>query len=182
VTAYEWGSYFHIERIGHQKPFDLGDHLTDLHGQLQARQQAWWGYRLYLTPGPVIQKVREFAARGRTSLQIDPGDLRSQMSSRRWWMQGKYGAGSHKKRFKTGSSSTSTTCWGIDVSLCEMGYVQPTRELLEDSIVELDELKTGPIIHGAGSSEADWNDPRKGDLFAIIDPIMAAREKESRVM
>lgn len=179
TTLREWRRYFKVQKLDEVHPPDADESTIALHDELARRRKPWVNCRLYFTSRPVIRKVEEITARTRREARISDVDLRAQMSRRDWWVPGSFGNGNHKQRFVVGNTEAVTTCWCIDVTRCEMGYAAPGREELEAYIDELNNARGVSAIsdHGDMDPEAHCSDPRKGELFTIIDAILAEEEK-----
>jgi len=127
--------------------------------------KGWKSYFFYFKPGPVIELIRAFKRRGGGDLQFSQGDLQNQMKTRDYWHPPKHASG-HRQKF--GGKSTHS-CWCIRVDLHVLGYIQISDAEFDESFVNGPEL-----MHTSDT----WVDPRKGDLFAIIDILLSKNNQE----
>ena len=127
------------------------------------RGYGWKSYRLFFTPGPVIDMLRRsLRAQGKV-LQLEQNDLRAQMKVRSYWVEPPPGSG-HKQRF--GSGVSGEMCWAVDVDR------MPGAGL---NLVADEEFE---VALQAGVEEWDkpWEDPRQGDIFLLIHQLLKRTE------
>ena len=129
--------------------------------------KAWKSYFLYFRPGPLIELLRVSKRRSGENLPISQSDLLSQMRTRPYWHLAKHPSG-HRQKF--GGKSTQT-CWCIKVDFHPMGYVRIGDVDFDASLVQAGE---SPAAFLADS----WVDPRKGDLFALLESLQPKRNEE----
>lgn len=125
----------------------------------------WKSYYLYFVPGPVIDVMRwHLRTRGRT-MALDQADLRAQMSARAFWRPPPPHGSCHKQRF---SGSAPESCWCLDVDkIPDIGYVPVPDEVFEQSL-----FRDGDVQRGEYIPVEEWVDPRKGDLFYLINMLI----------
>jgi hypothetical protein len=119
---------------------------------------AWQSYRLYFIPDAVIDRLRAYKRRMGQDLPLSKSDLRAQMKARPYWVNPKGEA--HFQRF-SGSASNSR-CWCIDLDRHELGY----REVADEEFAASFQREDGTFF-----PQAAWADPRRGDLFALVDAL-----------
>lgn len=150
--------FFHVERTVLE------------HAPGHPDQEYWASYKLYVAPTPLFGAMREaLRTEGRT-LPLEPGDTRAQMAQRAYFVRG-----SHTKRF----GHSSMKCWCINLDLCEeFGYTpQSTEAVLEakTKAVESGLTPNGERLIETALDEWDWNDPRRGPLYGIVERLQRRR-------
>jgi hypothetical protein len=120
-------------------------------------------YVLYFVPDPILDVLRTLARRMGITFPVSKSDLRDQMKSQRHWYLPAPGKDGHYQRFEGGTKY----CWAILVSQHPKGIRIPTPEEFEASLFAPD---------GRMYSPEEWVDPRKGELFTLIDSL-AKRQK-----
>jgi len=129
----------------------------------------WTGYLLYFRPDPVIDGLRRYKRQLGRDLPLDKSDLRSQMKVRPYWVASK--TDSHRQRFQ--GAKTPQACWCVDLDKFEgLGFNPVTDEEFQKSL-----YREGKIEEGEFLSTEEWEDPRLGDLFALVDGLQAKEEK-----
>ena len=134
-------------------------------------QGRWKAYTLFIEPNGLLDILRkDLRMQGRT-LPLDITDYREQMSRRTYWS-------ARNRRSHSGTSAAGAIqrfsggrmrCWAIDVDkLEEFGYRQVSDEELEES-----KRRKNPELPGTESfpTEMEWADPRKGDIYGIVEAI-----------
>ncbi len=122
-------------------------------------QGHWPTFRLFIDPDQTLTHLQMFLTKSRSQISLKRKDLRDQLSRNPYWIEGK-----HSKRFIFGDSRATTKCWGIEVDKHPLGY-QPVSDEQYDAML----------------FKAHEGDPRKGDLFVIVDAILKMekdREKQ----
>lgn len=132
-------------------------------------RRAWVSGYLYFRPGPVIDVINEYLRRQGKVLALDQADLLRQMKVRPYFVHSKRPQG-HAMKFGHGSK-TNQYCWCLDLDQV------PELGLLDVS----DEDWVNSFYRDAHTEKAllpieEWIDPRKGDLFAIVDGL---KDKEA---
>jgi hypothetical protein len=126
----------------------------------------WKHLILYFQPEAVINAVREYKRRSGLEVYMDRSDLRAQMKTRQYWWQPK--GDEHRQRFEGIKGSKS--CWAILLSFHELGYNEPGSEAWQEALHPDGDL-------GVGVASTDWVDPRRGDLFALVDMLTVKGEE-----
>jgi len=128
---------------------------------------AWHSYRLYFQPGPVIEMLRRYKRMNGRDLPLDRSDLRAQMKVSPYWIEPKTSHG-HQQRFSDPRMAES--CWCISLDRHELGYQAVSDEEFKASMyVDGDVNKTF-------MQRSEWADPRKGDLFALVESLKSRKE------
>ena len=84
------------------------------------------------------------------------------MSARPYWIKSPPYSSMHKKVF---SGKTGENCWAINLDkMPELGYCPVTDDEFERS-----KYVDGDIEHRGAIPHEEWIDPRKGDLFYLVD-------------
>jgi hypothetical protein len=128
--------------------------------------KAWKSFFLYFRPGPVIENLRISKRRSGEDLAISQSDLVSQMKTRRYWVAAKHVSG-HRQKF---GGKSNKSCWCVKVDLHPLGLITISDEEFEESFQNRDQN----TLFTAG----EWVDPRKGDLFALIESLQSKRDQE----
>lgn len=129
-------------------------------------RRAWKSYLFYFQAGPVIDLMRKYKHSQGRKFALDQGDLLAQMKVRSYFVKGPRQG--HAKKFGRGSR-INLPCWCIDLDEHEQGLLQVSDEDWVSSFYH-DGDQRGELL-----PIDDWIDPRKGDLFAILD---ALKERE----
>jgi hypothetical protein len=78
----------------------------------------------------------------------------------------------HKKVF---AGKAGENCWGVSVDkLGEVGYIPVDDDRFEGSKWDSGEVGVGNYM---GGIEGVWPDPRKGDIFYLIDLLLKKAER-----
>jgi hypothetical protein len=131
---------------------------------------AWQSYLLFFKPGAVIDLLRRYKRSQGRELPLDKNDLRAQMRTRGYWVEPK--GDCHRQKFGCGSR-TPESCWCIDLDGHELGLRRVSDEEFLESLRRRDPGPAQGQFLGA-----DWIDPRRGDLFALVDAVTPRRQKE----
>jgi len=164
-TAAERRQYFQVLEDKRAKS-PVSEHQT-MAGAEQSFK-AWKSYQLYFRPGPVIECLRASKRRSGGDLPISQGDLLHQMKTRPYWHESKHECG-HRQKF--GGKSTRS-CWCIQVDQHPLGLLRVSDETFDVSFAQDQET------NGLFTSD-NWVDPRKGDLFAIIESLKGNRGEDA---
>jgi hypothetical protein len=125
----------------------------------------WKSYLLYFKPGPVIDMLRKEKRKTGHDLPIQQSDLRNQMRVLGYWVEPVTKQG-HKQRFGNGSAQS---CWCIRVDAHELGLLKVSDEDFEASLKQ-------PGQQDIFCTADNWADPRKGDLFRLIESLESRRD------
>jgi len=102
----------------------------------------------------VCDVMRKWLRQQGRDLPLDAKDLKAQMKVRPYWILEPNGG--LKQRF---SGRNSETCWGIDVDkMPELGFNPVSDEVFTEKVI--------------ASTNESFDDPRKGDLFSLIDLLL----------
>jgi hypothetical protein len=129
--------------------------------------KAWKSYFLYFRAGSVIELLRIFKRRSGGDLPISHSDLLNQMKTRSYWHPWKHSSG-HRQKF---GGKSNKSCWCIRVDLHPLGLI-----LISDA--EFDESFVQDAEQNTNFTADNWVDPRKGDLFALIESLQSKRDEE----
>ena len=123
---------------------------------------------LYFAPGPVIDAVRQYLYSQGQKLALDQFELHAQLKPREFFVTPRNRQG-HQQKF--GKDKTNTYCWAFDLNkLPELGVIPVSDEVWEVSFYpEGDKTRDRLPLD-------EWVDPRKGEMFSIVDGL---QEKES---
>lgn len=126
-------------------------------------QGRWASYELLFDPGAVIAGVQMFLTRRHGTVALKQKDLRDQLSREPYWI-----AGLGAVRFNLTGSSSIAKAWGIRIDdLRPLGYQPVSNEAWE------------AFLMNRGTGEYT-EDPRKGDMFAIVDALRAKELEKQR--
>ena len=97
---------------------------------------------------------------------MDRGDLKNHMQVQEYWVPHKKGI--HTQRFGKGAKS-GESCWCIQLDRHEMGLINTPDEEFKASLhpQEGEFMGREDIFLKA----EDWVDPRKGDLFVLVESL-----------
>jgi hypothetical protein len=143
--------------------------------QLQAGKESpyteWKSPLLFFRPDPVIDMLRRYKRLLGKDLPLDRTDLRAQMKTRSYFVPPKAGADVHKQRFH--GSKSPQTCWCISIDEFEgLGYQPVSDQVFTESL-----YKDGKVEGELFLEKSEWQDPRKGDLFALIESLEGRHEE-----
>jgi hypothetical protein len=124
--------------------------------------RAWSSVKLFFTIDSLIARLKKWLKQQGRDLALDKNDLRAQMKVQGYWLEGE-----HRQRFN--GAKSGQRCWGISADKHPLGYLVVSDESFIASFVKGD---------GHFFASEDWVDPRKGDLFALIDSLKPQKEKE----
>jgi hypothetical protein len=132
-------------------------------------QPGWKSYTLFIEINGVLDLMqKDFKQRGKT-MALGKTDFQEQMSHRPYWSDKNLGKGKRKFDCKQRFAGANLRCWAIEVDKLEVfGYRQVSDE-------ELMESKRAQASGLPGTTEwpapAEWSDPRKGDLYSLIEEL-----------
>jgi hypothetical protein len=133
---------------------------------------------LYLRPGPVIDMLRRYMRQQGRELALEQSDLRAQMKTRGYWVDpGQLGTaksadGVHRMKFGHGSR-TPQSCWCVDLEKHELGRRRVSDEEFQSSLFENQAKEEQKSFLPSD----EWIDPRKGDLFALVDSLKIVKQE-----
>ncbi len=137
-------------------------------------RKKWKSHILWFQPEPVINLVKEYNRRRNADPYLDRSDLRSQMKTRPYWVPeppppaSSDGTAVHRKYF----AGHQKTAWGIKVDFFANGLLHLSPEEWRASLF--------PKGDGVGIPHDQWVDPRKGDIFGLIDRILKKPNEEDK--
>lgn len=136
----------------------------------QTEYGGWMTWHFYFTPGPVIEAMRAHKRKQGRDVPLMQNDLLAQMKTRRYWVEfPRYSGRSEPHKQKFGGSQTGSSCWCINLDEHEMGLqTLPDEEWRKACIKNPD---TGDFF-----PSDEFIDPRKGDLFKIVEGLRRNEE------
>ncbi len=120
------------------------------------QQGRWEKVTLYIHPEFTMAALQQYLTKQHAVVTLKRKDLRDQLSKQRYWK-----GGEHKKRF--GASGATAHCWAILLDEHHLGYQPSSDEAWTQFLTRPDE-----------------GDPRTGDLYTIVDELIARADKENR--
>lgn len=123
-------------------------------------------YYLYFMPGPVIEMLRAHLRKQGREYPLEQPDLRSQMKTRPYFVPPKKDY--HRQKFA--NKKTSAGCWCINVDFHPEGFVSVTDDEFFRS------FKKNGDMNELNLPSEEWIDPRKGDLFELIELLESSRD------
>jgi hypothetical protein len=124
----------------------------------------WKSYFLFIRPGPVIDALREYKRRQGLQLPLDQQDLLTQLKVKPSFLPAPRQG--HMKKFGKGSK-TNQYCWGLDLDKLEgLGFRPVSDEDWESSLYPEGDKTANKL------PLQEWIDPRKGDLFDLVDKLL----------
>ena len=142
-------------------PSPTSEHQTK-HG-VENSYTAWKSHLIYFQPGPVIEMLRMYKRKSGRDLAIQQSDLLHQMRVREYWVPPS--GTQHKQKF----DGVNRSCWCIAVDKHDLGFIPVSDKEFDESLMSAD--KQGTFL-----MRGDWMDPRKGDLFALIESLQSKKE------
>ena len=173
VTPAERRKFFKwVPRLAAVSP--VGEHQTAIGAEYE--RYAWKSGYLYLQPSPIIDIMRRHLRMAGRTTPLDQVDLLSQMRTRPYWVQSPRLGKGHSQVFQDGSR-VQEYCWCINLDAHELGLVPVSDEVFDASLhpEPTDAIPDPSDIYVA---EDRWVDPRKGDLFALVQSLAKAARDE----
>ena len=139
---------------------------------VEDKSKAWPHLILCLLLGPLIALMREWKRHGGQELLVDRNDLLAHMRMRPYYVQPtasarRLGKCTHNIRF---SGKTAEAAVLIDLDWHPLGRREVSDEEFEAS--QMSNAEKGEFF-----ARSEWVDPRRGDLFALVD-ILQGKEEE----
>lgn len=131
---------------------------------------AWKPVKFYFKASVLLDMMRKHKRQRGDDPPLSIDDLLNHMKVQPYWLPPTSYRG-HSQRFGDGSK-VKETCWCILADLHDMGYVPVTDAEFEASL----HPEENPDIW---LSEDKWIDPRKGDLWALIDSLKSQKSGEA---
>jgi len=126
-------------------------------------EYAWTSGKLYIQHGAVLDIMRKHLRERGMPEPLNQPDLLAQMRTRPYWVS--HGTLRGHQQIFTKGSRVKVCCWCIAADRHELGYQAVTDAEFDASLKQ----------DGAGMDQwvppTDWADPRKGDLFALIQSL-----------
>jgi hypothetical protein len=124
--------------------------------------RAWPSLRFYFTIDSLLARLRKWIKQQGREWTLDKNDLRAQMKVQGYWLEG-----DHRQRFN--GAKSGQRCWCITPDKHPLGYQKVSDDEFAASFQKSD---------GHFFAVEDWVDPRKGDLFALIDSLKPQRNEK----
>jgi hypothetical protein len=131
-------------------------------------QGPWESPTLYIEMNGVLDLMRKDFSQQRKTMVLEKGDLIEQMSRRPYFSE----RNRIKPPFKAKFGKTSLRCLAIEIDKMEdFGYRKVSDSALEESRMANGELP------GVRVESDKWMDPRKGDIYSIVNALKGAPEQ-----
>jgi len=154
LAAFKAGAFGHT-KAEMREVFRVFSTYVD-HPPCAPDQGAWRNYKLFIEYNAMLDRLRRHLHVQGKELSLERSDLAAQLSKKDYWIPGPKDG--HRQRF--GQGSAMSPCWAIDLDRHELGYrLVPTPELDQARFTE------------SGMLLPNWGDPRKGELFALIEAL-----------
>lgn len=166
-TPAELRKYFKV------REYDPGTPVVTPHQQsagLEKEMFRWKSYYFYMVPGSVVEVMKAWKRKSGSPLPLDLRDLSRQLSARAFWVKPADTRTMHSQKF-TGNSPSSCWCLLVD-KLPDIGFVPVSDEEFEASKYENNDPASGRYL----GHDDEWIDPRKGDLFYLIELLLKKRQ------
>lgn len=142
----------------------------------------WTRYELMIDGSSVHALLRErLRAQGR-SMPIELQDLRQQMAAQPYWRK------PYKTRLRNGSTCPANV-WVIDVDSHPLGRLPVDEEQMDAARAESEALAKQELESRNMTPISSWeiqkeamrlfNDPRRGELFLIVDAVLEAKKSNN---
>lgn len=119
----------------------------------------WRSCLLFIEPKAVVARMREYLTRQRGQVVLSTSDLKDQMSTKPWWHERNKET---RPKWKFGGGSP-IYAWIIDLdAFADMGYMPVSDE---------EWAKACLLPDGKWKHASEVEDPRKGELFWLVDKI-----------
>jgi hypothetical protein len=128
---------------------------------------AWKGKLLYIASKDCVEQVMGYRRSIGKPATLSKKDLHDQMKGRPFFVEPPAARRTHTIRFEGGGQETA---WCIDVDKIDIGLVPVSDEDFDASLRKAD----GNFIE-----RVEWQDPRKGALFTLIDQL-TPKQQEAR--
>jgi hypothetical protein len=133
-------------------------------------QGLWHSYILFFDVDSVIDALQIYLRKAGRKMTLNYNDLRDQLSKTESWVDTDH----LRKRFGNRGERRHARAWGIIVDLHPLGFQSVSDEIYQASLSKTPSNlgSIGPIFEDA--------DPRKGDLFSIIDGVERFEAQENQ--
>ena len=153
----------------------VSEHQTAIGAEYD--RYAWKSGYLFLQPSPVIDIMRRHLRMAGRTTPLDQVDLLSQMKTRPYWVQSSRPGKGHSQVFQDGSR-VQEYCWCIALDAHELGLM-PVSDEVFDASLHPEPTDAMPDTSDVYVAEDKWVDPRKGDLFALVQSLDKASREEN---
>ena len=154
---------FHVRELSGDDKFKLSAYQLELGDQTP--KMRFPSYRLYFKAALLLDVVRRYKRTQGQDLPLTPEDFRSQMRMRPYWVEPPKHTGIHRQRFD--NDKGLQTCWAIDLNWHEQGYREVADEDFKASLYREGQMEAGIFL-----PVDEWVDPRRGDLFALVERLL----------
>lgn len=125
----------------------------------------WTSLYFYFVPGDVIDVMLGHLRTRGVSPMLRQLDMRRLFETQPYWRPPPLYASMHVQKF---SGKSNEKCWCLEVDkIPDFGYVPVTDEAFEASKYRNGDVQSGNYL----ALSDEWVDPRKGDLFFLIDQL-----------
>jgi hypothetical protein len=129
-------------------------------------QGRWFSARLLTDPYSLIDQVAIYLRKSGTAVTLSAQDLRDQLSKTDCWLVGKDGG----RLEKITINGVRVRPWGFVVDKHPEGLQGITDDRFQASLTDQPTVEIGPVFK-------DGDDPRKGELFAIVDEVLRKQQE-----
>lgn len=165
---------------------DSGGIRRYFHIRRASEENGWTKWELSFDAEPVHSIIRTHLRKGGRSIPIEVGDLRQQMAAQPYWR------GVSRQRLSNGSPSASYV-WTVALDGHPMGYVEADDAAVKaawekaeaeakDAVDRGEEVTQQSVIPTIAERKAEiarrFVDPRKGEMYLIVDAIIEEQKKE----
>lgn len=144
-----------------------------LHPPGKPNQGYWESFVLYIDPKSTLLAMQIYLRKAGQAVALAHNDLRDQLSKNVYWKRLAAGKKLNKRFGKAGSKET-IAAWGIVLDLHPLGLQDISDEDYQDALGE----RAATLMDEAGQIYFTDGDPRKGELFAIIEGVRKYEAKE----
>ena len=127
-------------------------------------QGMWESVDLFMEPNDVISYLQKDLRKSGSPPPLKYKDLRDQLSKMDYWIK-LPGGKKLSKRFGRRGNMTPSAAWGFHLDLCPQGLQRISDETFREAL-----SKNQPGLDHVGPMFDD-GDPRKGDMFAIVEAV-----------
>ena len=160
-TRMDVGRYFKVVEDNRALLPPMSDYQK--HAGSERPHMTWRSYRLYVLP-EALNVVRMYKRKMGQDFPLSRDDLRNQMRSRPYWIPGNLEGEAHLQRFP--GKKSPQRCWCIMLDRHEMGYQQVSDEVFDQS-----RFSPGDTEREKEVPRDEWCDPRRGDLYVLLDAL-----------
>ena len=136
-------------------------------------QGLWDSYQLYFDAKSVTSALQAHLRKHGRNVTLTDKDLQAQLSKCPYWIQASKGKKLNRRFGKKGEMAMATT-WGLEVDLHPLGLQDTSDECYNEHL-----SKKPKLPDDFGPQFAD-GDPRKGELFSIVEKVETFRAQEEQ--